>query len=58
MQFGDGSFKEIEVEAADPDEACEEARTWVADNSWFEVQADDGSGNLSDEHPMTGVHER
>ena len=37
MQFGDGSFKDIEVEATDPEEAVEEARTWVRDNAWFEV---------------------
>lgn len=37
MQFGDGSNKIIEVEADDPIEACEEARTWVKDNAWFEV---------------------
>lgn len=42
MQFGDGSSKEIEVEASDPDEACEEARTWVKDNAWFEVMDSNG----------------
>jgi hypothetical protein len=55
MQFGDGSFKEIEVEATEPDEACEEARTWVADNAWFECQDEEGE-RASDEHPMTPVH--
>lgn len=38
MHFGDGSFKEIEVGATEPDEACEEARDWVNDNAWFEVE--------------------
>lgn len=39
MQFGDGSFKEIDVaENEDPEVAVEQAADWVADNSWFEVQ--------------------
>ncbi len=38
MQFGDGTSKEIEVEATDPDEACEDARAWVKDNAWFEIE--------------------
>jgi hypothetical protein len=44
MQFGDGSYKEIEMEDEydDPDEACEAARTWVNDNAWFEVQNEQG----------------
>lgn len=37
MQFGDGTFKEIDVESDDPEEAVEEAKTWVSDNAWFEV---------------------
>jgi hypothetical protein len=42
MQFGDGTHKLIDVEATDPEEACEQARDWVNDNAWFEVT-----------HPMT-----
>jgi hypothetical protein len=38
MHFGDGSFKDIEVEATDPDEAVEQARDWVNDNAWLEVR--------------------
>lgn len=37
MQFGDGTWKEIEVTATDPLEAVEEACEWVRDNAWFEV---------------------
>jgi hypothetical protein len=37
MHFGDGSFKEIEVESLDPEKAVEEAKDWVLDNAWFEV---------------------
>ena len=37
MQFGDGSYKEIDVDADDPEEAVKEARDWVNDNAWFEV---------------------
>lgn len=49
MQFGDGSSKEIEVEATEPDEAVEEAKQWVLDNAWFEVYAEDGLTNLAEE---------
>lgn len=42
MQFGDGSFKEIEVESNDPEEAVIEARDWVSDNAWFEVTTESG----------------
>lgn len=42
MHFGDGSFHEIEVEADDPEEACEEARTYVNDNAFFRVEEQDG----------------
>lgn len=48
MQFGDGSHKEISVEATDPDEACEEARDWVNDNAWFEVYGDDGGEQIAE----------
>jgi flavin-binding protein dodecin len=37
MHFGDGSFKELEMVATDPDEAVKEAKDWVTDNAWFEV---------------------
>lgn len=47
MHFGDGGFKDIEVEADDPDEAVEEARTWVGDNAWFEVQDEQGDVKAS-----------
>lgn len=49
MQFGDGTQKEIEVEATDPDDAVEEARDWVRDNAWFEVYNEDGSDVLAEE---------
>jgi len=49
MHFGDGSFHLIEVEATDPDEACEEARTWVKDNAWFQVDDDEAAVQLSPE---------
>lgn len=51
MQFGDGSSKEIEVSAADPDEAVEEARDWVRDNAWFEVE-DESTGEKLAEEPL------
>jgi len=43
MHFGDGSSKPIEVEIEDDEgkvEAEEQARTWVADNAWFEADPD------------------
>jgi hypothetical protein len=43
MQFGDGSHKTIEIDNADPDKACEEARDWVSDNAWYEVQDENGN---------------
>ena len=49
MQFGDGSSKEIEVEATDPEEAVEEAATWVKDNAWFEVYDESGLETLAEE---------
>ena len=49
MQFGDGSSKEIKVSATDPDEAVEEARDWVRDNSWFEVYDENGLDVLAEE---------
>jgi len=42
MQFGDGTFKEIEVAATDPEEAVEEAKNWVSDNAWFEARDEQG----------------
>ena len=42
MQFGDGTFKAIEVTKADPEEAVEEAKDWVSDNAWFEIQDENG----------------
>ena len=51
MHFGDGSFKEIEVSATDPDDAVREARDWVNDNAWFEV--DDEQGNVLAEERLT-----
>lgn len=50
MQFGDGTFKEIEVDATEEDEALNEARTWVRDNAWFEISDDEG--NTGDELPL------
>jgi len=38
IHFGDGSFKEIKVTADHPVEAAKEARDWVQDNAWFEVE--------------------
>lgn len=43
MHFGDGSYKDIEMTADDPEEAVEEAKTWVNDNAWFEVSDEDGN---------------
>jgi hypothetical protein len=48
MQFGDGSSKEIEVTATNPDQAVEEARDWVKDNAWFEVY-DENNDKLAEE---------
>ena len=48
MQFGDGTFHEIEVEATDPEDAVDEARTYVKDNAWFEVQDENGEGSLAE----------
>lgn len=42
MHFGDGTFKLIDVEADDPDEAVSEAREWVAGNAWFQVESEEG----------------
>lgn len=56
MQFGDGSFKEIEVEETDPEEAVESARQWVRDNAWFEVQDEEGIASV--EAPLVGPHDR
>jgi flavin-binding protein dodecin len=49
MQFGDGSSKEIEVSAEDPEEAVDEAATWVKDNAWFEVMDENGLETLAEE---------
>jgi hypothetical protein len=54
MHFGDGSFKTIEVDSSEPEEAVEEAREWVADNAWFEVS--DENDEVAAETPMTPVH--
>lgn len=43
MQFGDGSFKTVEVTSDDPETAVEEAKTWVSDNAWFEVSDEEGT---------------
>ncbi len=43
MQFGDGSFKEIEIDNDDAHEAATEARDWVSDNAWFEVADENGN---------------
>lgn len=51
MQFGDGSHKEIQVEATEPEAAVEEARDWVRDNAWFEVYDDEG-GEQKAELPL------
>lgn len=48
MQFGDGTNHKIEVEADDPAEAVKEAREWVQDNAWFEVQDDDSGETLAE----------
>ena len=37
MHFGDGTSKEIEASAIDPEKAVEEIKDWVLDNAWFEV---------------------
>jgi hypothetical protein len=50
MQFGDGSWKDIEVTSDDPEEAVEEARTWVKDNAWFEVADPDTDEQLAEVH--------
>lgn len=48
LQFGDGSHKEIEVEADDPEEAVEEAKDWLRDGAWLEVQDEQGRNLASD----------
>jgi flavin-binding protein dodecin len=53
MHFGDGSFKEIEVESSEPDEAIQEARDWVSDNAWFEVMDEEGLKVLAEERLPT-----
>jgi hypothetical protein len=42
MHFGDGTFKELEMTEENPDDAVEQANTYVIDNAWFEVQDADG----------------
>lgn len=44
MQFGDSTQKELEMNATDAETAVEEAKDWVSDNAWFEVQ--DSQGNV------------
>ena len=48
MHFGDGTFKLIEVEATDPEEAVEEAREWVSDNAWFELDDPESGEQLAE----------
>lgn len=47
MQFGDGTHKEIEVEATEAADAVNEARDWVKDNAWFEVNDPDTGQDLA-----------
>ena len=56
MQFGDGTHHEIQVDATDPEEACEEAQQWVKDNAWFEVYNDQGGEQIA-ERPLSGPHD-
>lgn len=42
MHFGDGTFKDLEMTAEDPEEAVEQAKDWVSDNAWFEVLDEQG----------------
>lgn len=58
MQFGDGTFKEIEVSATEPQEALEEAKTYVKDNAWFEVVDLDDGTETEFELPLVGPYER
>lgn len=48
MQFGDGNFHAIEVDADEEQEALEEAREWVRDNAWFEVADEDGQNTSAE----------
>lgn len=57
MNFGDGSFKEIEVEATDPEDAVEEAAQWVKDNAWFDVMDEQGQDTLA-ERPLIDPYGR
>jgi hypothetical protein len=50
MHFGDGTFKEIEMSATDPQEAVEEAKNWVSDNAWFEIKDPETDETLAEEH--------
>jgi hypothetical protein len=42
VHFGDGTFKLIEVVSDDPQKAVQEAKTFVLDNAWFEVEDESG----------------
>lgn len=53
MHFGDGTFHVIAVEAEEELDALDEARTWVRDNAWFELEDDEAR---TDELPLTGPH--
>jgi hypothetical protein len=43
MHFGDGTHKEILSLASSPEDACDEIRTYVLDNAWFEVIDEEGN---------------
>lgn len=50
MHFGDGTSKDIDVTATDPEKAVTEAKDWVKDNAWFEAMHDDGQNVAATEN--------
>lgn len=43
MNFGDGNSVPLEMEAENPDEAIEEAATFILDNVFLTVEDDEGN---------------
>lgn len=42
MNFGDGHYFPLEMESNDPEEAIEEAATYILDNVFLTVESEEG----------------
>lgn len=52
LQFGDGTSKEIDMGDTydkEPETAVEDAKEWILDNAWLEVQDEEGN-NVAEIH--------